>query len=262
VTFPKYRRAAALALVLGLTLPLVGAAPAAESNRQASGAAPAARPPHDFAKWEKEIAAFEAADRERMPPKGGVLFIGSSGIRLWKTLAQDFPHHKVINRGFGGSEIVDSTHFADRIVFPYEPRMIFLRAGGNDIHAGRTPGQVADDFREFVETVHRRLPNTDVLFIAWNPAPDRWGEQDKLKRLNKLVRKQAARLPHVGFVDAWDVSLTKDGKPRRELFVADQLHFNAEGYKLLVERVRPFMPTVKEDAVSPAAAAAAAAAAK
>ena len=29
---------------------------------------------------------------------------------------------------------------------------------------------------------------------------------------------------------------------RPELFVADQLHFNAEGYKLLIPRVRPFLP--------------------
>src|SRR5258708_1728329 len=65
--------------------------------------------PHDFARWEKEIAAYEAADRENPPPKGGILFIGSSTIRLWKTLAQDFPEYKVINRGFGGSEIADST---------------------------------------------------------------------------------------------------------------------------------------------------------
>ena len=97
---------------------------------------------HDCGKWEKEIAAFEQLDRTNPPPKGALLFIGSSTIRLWKTLAQDFPEHRVINRGFGGSEIVDAAHFAERIIFPYEPRMIFLRAGGNDIHAGRVQRNV------------------------------------------------------------------------------------------------------------------------
>ena len=101
----------------------------------------------DFEKWEKEIAAYEQADRTSLPPKGGLLFIGSSTIRLWKTLAQDFPLHNVINRGFGGSQIVDSTHFAERIIFPYAPRMILLRAGGNDIHAGKSPELVFSDFR-------------------------------------------------------------------------------------------------------------------
>ena len=92
----------------------------------------------DYSRWEKEVTAYEAADQQKPPPKGGILFIGSSTIRRWETLSQDFPDHKVINRGFGGTEIVDSTHFADRLIFPHEPRQVFLRAGGNDIHAGRS----------------------------------------------------------------------------------------------------------------------------
>ena len=90
---------------------------------------------------------------------------------LWKTLADDFPDHKVINRGFGGTEIVDSTHFADRLIFPHEPKQIFLRAGGNDIHAGRLPREVAADFAEFVRVVHARLPKAEILFIGLSPAP-------------------------------------------------------------------------------------------
>ena len=74
--------------------------------------------PHNFDRWEKEIAAFEEKDKTNPPPKGGLLFIGSSTIRGWKTLEQDYPNHKVINRGFGGSQIVDSTHFAERVIFP------------------------------------------------------------------------------------------------------------------------------------------------
>ena len=195
----------------------------------------------DYAKWEKEIAAYEAADRENPPPKGGVLFIGSSTIRLWKTLAADFPNHKVINRGFGGSEIVDSTHFADRLIFPHEPKQIFLRAGGNDLHNGRVPRQVALDFAEFVRVVHARLPKTEILYIAVSPAPARWGEADKGRELNRLIREMALDMPRVGFVDAYDISLAPDGRARPELFVKDRLHFSAEGYKLLAERVRPFL---------------------
>src|SRR5947207_206800 len=114
----------------------------------------AANPPHDFSKWESEIAAFEQGDRTNPPPKGAILFMGSSTIRLWKTLARDFPDHQVINRGFGGSKIADSTHFADRIIFPYQPRAIFLRAGGNDIHAGKSSEQTFADFKEFVAKIH------------------------------------------------------------------------------------------------------------
>src|SRR6185369_12623165 len=102
-------------------------------------AAFAATTNHNYAKWEHDIAAFEKSDRTNPPPKGAVLFVGASSIRRWTTLAQDFPGHRVINRGFGGSEITDSTHFADRIIFPYQPRIIFLRAGGNDLSAGHSP---------------------------------------------------------------------------------------------------------------------------
>ena len=204
-----------------------------------------AAPKHDFARWEKEIAAYEAADRTNPPPKGAAVFTGSSTIRLWKSIANDFPEHKVINRGFGGSEIVDATHFADRIIFPYEPKQIFLRSGGNDIHGGRLPWQVAADFEDFVRVVHNRLPNAEIIYIAVNPAPARWGENDKYRALNKQIREQAVHLPRVSFVDAYDISLTPDGRGRPELFVADKLHFNAHGYKLLAETVRPYLTAAK-----------------
>src|SRR4029450_11374400 len=98
------------------------------------------------AKWENDIRAFETADKTNPPPKHAILFIGSSSIRLWKTLQQDFSERKVINRGFGGAEIADSVHFVDRIVFPYEPKMVVMYAGGNDINAGKSPEQVFTDF--------------------------------------------------------------------------------------------------------------------
>ena len=203
-------------------------------------------PPRDSStKWEREIAAYEAADRAKMPAKGGILFIGSSTIKLWKSLAEDFPDHNVINRGFGGSEIRDSTHFADRIIFPYEPRQIFLRAGSNDIHGGRLPKEVANDFAEFVRVVHARLPNTEILFISVNPTPSRRSESDKSRDLNKRIRKMALDMPRVGIVNIFDISTDREGRIREELFLADRLHFNADGYKLLADRVRPFLMKTK-----------------
>ena len=223
-----------------ITLGFLAAHPPADLQGQVVPSSPYAAT-RDYAKWEKEIAAYEAADRRSPPPKGGVLFIGSSTIRLWKTLADDFPDYDVINRGFGGTEIVDSTHFADRLIFSHEPRQIFLRAGGNDIHAGRLPRDVAEDFAEFVRVVHARLPKTEILFIALSPAPARWSEGDKCRELNRLIREMALGMPRVGFVVAYDISLAPDGRARPELFVKDRLHFAAEGYKLLAERVRPFL---------------------
>ncbi len=202
----------------------------------------AAEAGHDFAKWEKEIAAFEAVDRTNPPPTKALMFAGSSTIRLWTTLARDFPDQPVINRGFGGSEIVDSTHFADRIIFPFAPRAIYFRAGGNDLANGRAPEQVGEDFKEFVATVQAKLPATDIFFISWNPTLARGQNRDKEATLNRLVAAYARKTPHVKYIDASAFVLGADGKPRPELFRDDQLHFSAAGYKLLAEQVRPYLP--------------------
>jgi len=201
----------------------------------------AAESTHDFARWESEIAAFEQSDRTNPPPHDAILFIGSSTIRMWKSLPQDFPGEQVINRGFGGSEIADSTHFAERIVFPYQPRRVFLRAGGNDIHAGKSPEQVFSDFKDFVSKIHSKLPQTDVVFISLCPSVARWEQAGKEKKLNSMVEEYARTMPHLKYIETYSISLAPDGKPRPELFLQDKLHFNAEGYKLLAASVRPFL---------------------
>lgn len=200
----------------------------------------------DFSRWEKEIAAFERMDRVSPPPKGAVLFIGSSTIKRWKTLDKDFPTTRVINRGFGGSQIVDATHFAERIIFPYEPRMVLLRSGGNDIHAGKSAEQVFADFKEFAAKVHTKLPKTQIVFISLCPAPVRWTEKDANKALNKMVEQYAKDKRYLTYIEAYDMSLSPDGQVRPELFVEDKLHFNAEGYKLLADRVRPVLAKVSK----------------
>jgi lysophospholipase L1-like esterase len=201
---------------------------------------PATKPgTHDFARWEKAISAYEQGDRTSPPARGGIVFTGSSTIRGWRTLAKDFPEHNVINRGFGGSQIVDATHFAERVILPYEPEMVLIRAGGNDIHAGKSPEQVFEEFKAFVEKIHAKLPETEVVFIGLAPAPARWDERHDNKALNALAAQFAEEHPRVSYIETYDTTITPDGQPRNELFVGDKLHFNAEGYKLLAERVRP-----------------------
>lgn len=201
---------------------------------------------HNFARWEKEISAFEQSDATNPPPKGALLFIGSSTIRLWQTLAQDFPGQQVINRGFGGSQIVDATHFADRVIFPYAPRAVFLRAGGNDLAAGKSAGEVFADYKEFVATIHAKLPEADIYFISLSPSNARWAQHEKEKSVNALVQEFIGQQPHLKYIETYSVPLGADGLPRPELFVADKLHFNAEGYKLLAGAVRPHLPKPPE----------------
>jgi acetyl esterase/lipase/lysophospholipase L1-like esterase len=196
---------------------------------------------HDFARWEKEIAAMEASEQTNPPPKHAVLFLGSSTIRLWKTLTADFPGVPTVNRGFGGSAIEDSTHFAERLVFPYAPKQIIFRAGGNDLQDGKSATEICNDFKAFVAKVHARLPDTEIVFLSWNHSPSRWSSAARERALNQLVAEFARQQQRVKYLDVTDLSLDTTGQPRADLFLADRLHFNAEGYRLLAERVRPVL---------------------
>ena len=118
-----------------------------------------------FAKWEKEIAAFEAADQKQPPVKGDILFVGSSSIRMWD-VKRSFPELPVVNRGFGGSQIEDSTHFAERVIGTHEPRAILFYAGDNDIASGKSAETVAGDFEKFVAKVRGKRPEAQILFIG------------------------------------------------------------------------------------------------
>jgi lysophospholipase L1-like esterase len=191
---------------------------------------------HGTAKWESEIRAFEASDRTNPPPKHAILFVGSSSIRLWKTLAKDFPGARVINRGFGGSRIADSTALAERIVFPYEPRTIVFYAGDNDLAEGRTPEQVAADYQAFVQTVRARLPETRIAFISIKPSPLRWHLREKIESANGQIA--AMKGDGLVFIDSYSAMLGADGKPRQEMFTADRLHMNEKGYQLWTQLVK------------------------
>ncbi|MSU58402.1 MAG: hypothetical protein EXS35_09520 [Pedosphaera sp.] len=196
---------------------------------------------HNFDRWEKEISAYERADATNPPPKGAALFIGSSTIARWKTLAEDFPKHRVINRGFGGSQIVDATHFAERLIFPHLPKQIFLRAGGNDLWSGKSAEEVFADYKDFVAKVRAKLPRTEIVFISLSPSISRWKQADKEKMLNAMVADYIRGKARLKYIETYEMVLGADGQPRAELFVADKLHFNAEGNKLLAERVRPHL---------------------
>jgi lysophospholipase L1-like esterase len=192
-------------------------------------------------KWEPAIGAFEQADKQSPPPQKAVLFIGASGIARWKSLKEDFPEQRVINRGFGGSQIEDATYFADRIVFPYKPKTIVFQSGGNDINAGKSTEQVAKDFASFIAKVRASLPDVRILFIGQGPSTKRWEQRDKQQKLNQLVKDIIAKGKNMVFIDMWEPFLGPDGKPNDSLFVEDKLHHNAEGYKIRTRIVKPFL---------------------
>jgi lysophospholipase L1-like esterase len=192
-------------------------------------------------RWAKEISAFEAADRTNPPPKDAVLFIGSSSIQRWTNLVQAFPRHKVINRGFGGSHLADSVAFVDRIATPYQPKLVLLYAGDNDIASGKSPERVLADFKAFAERIHAVLPQTRIAYIAVKPCPAREKFLDRVKTANRLIRAYAASDDRLLFIDIFTPMLTTEGRPRPELCIQDGLHPNAQCYELWASIIRPVL---------------------
>lgn len=191
--------------------------------------------------WERDMQRFAAADAIAPPPQHAVLFIGSSSIRFWDTLAVDFPGVPVINRGFGGSEIRDSTWYADRIVTPYAPRQVLLYAGDNDLASGRGPVQLRDDFRRFVARVRHDLPRAKIAYIANKPSPSRAHLLAAQREANSLIRLDIATMTNVQFIDIFTPMLDAQGQPREELFREDRLHMNPAGYRLWAWVVAPYL---------------------
>ena len=228
--------------LVALLAACVGGPPATPEAPSPSTAGVAPRIPEQVSSpaWEADMQRFEAADAQSPPPRGGVLFIGSSSIRFWDTLAQDFPGVPVINRGFGGSELRDSTWYADRIIVPYAPRQILIYAGDNDLNAGRTPQQLRADFIAFVERVRRDLPKAKIAYISNKTSPSRAQLLPVQRVANTLIAAEAKRLG-VDYIDIFTPMLDASGQPDESLFIEDRLHMNRAGYVIWQRAIAPYL---------------------
>jgi lysophospholipase L1-like esterase len=116
-----------------------------------------------------------------------------------------------------------------------------LHIGGNDVHSGKSPGRVLSDFQAFVAKVRAVLPEVPIAFTSLTPGPARWDEAPQRKETNRLIKDYVATQPRLRFIDLWDAMLTPDGKPREDIWVADRVHPNHEGYLIRVRIMRPLL---------------------
>lgn len=184
-----------------------------------------------------EIEAFQAADRANPPPRCGILFTGSSSIRLWESLAEDMAPAAVINRGFGGSTIADVDENFDRIVAPYRPRAIFLYAGENDLDAGKPAARVFADFQRFLALKSHALGDAPVYFISLKPSKLRFGQMGRQAEVNALVKRLARQRRDLHFIDVV-AAMLESGRPK-DIYRKDGLHMTQEGYRIWTELIRP-----------------------
>ncbi len=198
-----------------------------------------ARDPAFFA---DEIAAFAEQDRKAPPPDAPVVFVGSSSVRLWSSLAEDMAPLPVLNRGFGGSQLSHVIHYADETIVRYLPRAVVVYAGDNDLDAstGKSAEDVARDFGTLVATVHAYAPGARIYFLSIKPSKARWERWPEMKRANELIAGLCKGDPRLAFVDV-ATPLLEGGAPRDDVFRWDGLHLNASGYREWTRVVRPLL---------------------
>lgn len=199
-----------------------------------AGSADEVRPSSD---WESAIAAFEAEDAASPPQKGGVVFLGSSSIRLWD-LDRWFPGLGAVNRGFGGSQFVDCVYYGKRILEPHLPKFVVVYSGDNDAAADKSPEQIAGDAQQLVELIWDLSPETRVAFIPAKPSVARWEIYDRIADGNARIEEMCRGDKRLVYIDVAPAMLGADGRPRADLFRDDGLHLNDAGYEIWTAQVQ------------------------
>lgn len=183
----------------------------------------------------EQIVNFAYEDAVYPPQPCGTLFIGSSSIRYWFRLAEEFPDRRIIRRGFGGSQIEHSTYYFDLIVAPHEPREIVLYAGENDLNAGKAPEQVFADFKAFMAKKSARLAATPVYYVSIKPSPLRANMLEAQTATNALIAAYAAERKDLHFIDVAS-GMLENGTPK-DIFIHDRLHMNYKGYEIWQDQI-------------------------
>ena len=204
--------------------------------------------PHRF---EEDIRLFEKQDQDSLPPSCATLFVGSSSIRLWESLPEDFPELPIIRRGFGGATMEDVLYFYDRIVLPYAPETIVLFAGVNDIGKGRLPLEVVDHTERFVQWVARDLPGTQVVVLSHTISVGRRHLARSYRHTNTLLERMLRRYDHASFADVTTPILGPDGLPQPALYQADSIHLSPQGYAVWTQALRPILVPAPPDSLQP-----------
>ena len=220
-------------MAAGLLLLLV-AAPAADAQQPAATAEQKKAP-----RFADAIEAFLKEDQTNPPPKQAILFIGSSIFRQWKNLKEQMAPLPIFNRAFGGSRSAEILYYMDKIVLPYQPKIIVYYCGSNDINANINPEEIAGNFKQFVERVHARLPKTQIFYTSINRAPEKMNRWAEVDAANTLVKEFCAKNKLLGYIDVNPALFDKEGKPRMELYLPDKLHFLEPAYAEFTTIIKP-----------------------
>ena len=191
--------------------------------------------------FEKEILAYEKQDSLSMPAKGQKLFIGSSSFRLWKTFDADMKGIPAINRGFGGSTLLDALYYFDRMVVKYAPSWVFVYEGDNDLSKGQSPEEIATEYKLFSEKLAQALPSTKLVFVSVRPSLARQAMVHQQKALNAIISTYSKGEKNRYVIDMHTPFYLPDGTLMPDIFVADRLHLNEKGYPIFAKQIKEFI---------------------
>jgi len=186
------------------------------------------------APFAQEIAAFNEKDRVSPPAKGQILFIGSSSFTKWTDVSDYFPDRKILNRAFGGSSLPDVIRYANEVVFRYDPKQVVIYCGENDLAGDpKLPAyQVFNRFKTLFRLIRHRFPAVPIAYVSMKPSPSRWHLRAKFVAGNKWISEFLSKEKSASFIDVWNAMLDENGRPKAGIFLSDQLHMNASGYKI------------------------------
>ncbi|AKD03837.1 SGNH/GDSL hydrolase family protein [Pontibacter korlensis] len=191
--------------------------------------------------WE-EIQQYKQQDASQMPPKNAILFVGSSSFRLWENMQEMFPKHTVINRGFGGSNLLDLKRYLNDIVFPYQPKQIVIYSGENDIASDTVQApEVLERFQDVFLEIRKEMPQVPVVFVSIKPSPSRAKYKPIIEEANQLIKQYLKTQPKTRFVDVYTPMLKLSGKAKPDIFIQDSLHMNQQGYQIWTKRITPHL---------------------
>ena len=190
-----------------------------------------------------DIEAFRKADSIKFPAPNQILFIGSSSFTMWKDVNAYFPGKRILNRGFGGSTLMDVLHYGREVILPYKPRQIVIYCGENDLALSDTvtARHVLKRFELLYYFIRKHYPRVPLAYISMKPSPSRDHLMPKFAEANRLIRQFLDKKPRTVFINIYHKMLAPDGSPRKELFLNDELHMNGKGYAIWQKAIAPHL---------------------
>ena len=189
---------------------------------------------HDFSFEIKNLLSKVEENKKMEAP---IIFYGSSTIRLWKSLNEDFKDVDVINLGFGGAYIDSLSKNFNLLINFLNPKAIVIYLGGNDLNLSLSPEEIIFKIKKFVEKINEKYPNTNIGYITIKPSVERKNKLSDIKKINKGVKLIANDFPNLVYIDVYNKLLDK-GKVTSKFLLQDGLHLNKEGYKVLTRAVK------------------------